>query len=33
MDVDLVVSSRQVDFREDGTTEKLIGLVTDMLAG
>jgi hypothetical protein len=30
MDGDLVVSSRQVDFGEDGTAEKLVGVIMDM---
>jgi hypothetical protein len=30
MDMDLVVSSHQVDFGEDGTTEKLVGVIVDM---
>jgi hypothetical protein len=30
MDGDFVLSSRQVDLGEDGTTEKLVGLVMDM---
>jgi hypothetical protein len=30
MDGYLVVGSHQVDFREDGTTEKLVGVVMDM---
>jgi hypothetical protein len=29
----LVVSSHQVDFGEDGTSKKLVGVVTDMLDG
>jgi hypothetical protein len=29
----LVVSSRQVDLSEDGTTEKLVGVVMDMPDG
>jgi hypothetical protein len=33
MDGDLVLSSHQVDFGEDGTTEKLVGVVMDMLDG
>jgi hypothetical protein len=33
MDGDLVVSSHQVDFVEDGTTEKLVGVVMDMPDG
>jgi hypothetical protein len=33
MDGDLVVSSHQVDFGEDGTTEKLVGVVMDMPDG
>jgi hypothetical protein len=33
MDGDLVVSSHQVDFGEDGTTEELVGIVTDMMDG
>jgi hypothetical protein len=30
MDGDLIVRSHQVDFREDGTTEKLVGVIMDM---
>jgi hypothetical protein len=33
MDGDLVVISYQVDFGEDGTTEKLVGVVMDMPDG
>jgi hypothetical protein len=33
MDGDLVVSSHQVDFGEDGITEKLVGVVMDMPDG
>jgi hypothetical protein len=33
MDGDLIVSSHQVDFREDGTTEKLVGVIMDMSDG
>jgi hypothetical protein len=30
MDGDLIVSSHPFDFREDGTTEKLVGVIMDM---
>jgi hypothetical protein len=33
MDGDLIVSSHQVDFREDGITEKLVGVIMDMPDG
>jgi hypothetical protein len=33
MDGDLIVSSHQVDFGEDRTTEKLVGVVMDMPDG
>jgi hypothetical protein len=33
MDGDLVVSSHQVDFGEDGTAEKLVEVIVDMLDG
>jgi hypothetical protein len=33
MDGDLVVSSHQVDFGEDGTTEKRVGVIMDMPDG
>jgi hypothetical protein len=33
MDGDLIVSSHQVDFEEDGTTEKQMGVVMDMPDG
>jgi hypothetical protein len=33
MDGNLVVSSHHVDFGEDGTTEKLVGVVMDMPDG
>jgi hypothetical protein len=33
MDGDLIVSCHQVDFREDGTTEKLMGVIMDMPDG
>jgi hypothetical protein len=33
MDEDLFVSSHQVDFEEDGTTEKLVGVIMDMPDG
>jgi hypothetical protein len=33
MDGDLVVDSHQVDFGEDGATEKLVGVVVDMADG
>jgi hypothetical protein len=33
MDGDLVVSSHQVDFGEDGTTEMLVGVIMDMPDG
>jgi hypothetical protein len=33
MDEDLIVSSHQVDFRKDGTTEKLVGVIMDMPDG
>jgi hypothetical protein len=33
MDGDLIVGSHQVDLGEDGTTEKLVGVVMDMMDG
>jgi hypothetical protein len=33
MDGDLAVSSHQVDFGDDGTTEKLVGIIMDMPEG
>jgi hypothetical protein len=33
MDGDLVVRSRQVDLGEDGTPEKLVGVIVDMTNG
>jgi hypothetical protein len=33
MDRDLIASSRQVDLGEDGTTERLVGKVMDMMDG
>jgi hypothetical protein len=33
MDEDFIVSSYQVDFWKDGTTEKLVGVVIDMTMG
>jgi hypothetical protein len=33
IDGDLVVCSHQVDLGEDGTTEKLVGVVMDMADG
>jgi hypothetical protein len=33
MDGDLIVSSHQADFGEDGTTAKLVGVVMDMPDG
>jgi hypothetical protein len=33
MDGDLILSSHQVDLGEDGTTEKLVGVVIDITDG
>jgi hypothetical protein len=33
MDRNLVVGSHQVDFGENGTTEKLVGVIVDMAGG
>jgi hypothetical protein len=33
MDGDLIVSSHQFDLGEDGTTEKLVGIVMDLTDG
>jgi hypothetical protein len=33
MDGDLILSSHPVDLGEDGTTEKLVGVVMDMTDG
>jgi hypothetical protein len=33
MDGDLIICSHQVDLREDGTSEKLVGVVMEMSHG
>jgi hypothetical protein len=33
MDGNLVIGSHQVNFREDGKTEKLVGVIVDMADG
>jgi hypothetical protein len=33
MDGNLIVGSRQVNFGENGTTEKLVGVIVDMADG
>jgi hypothetical protein len=33
MDGNLIIGSHQVDFRENGTTEKLVGVIVDMAGG
>jgi hypothetical protein len=33
MDGDLIASSHHVDFRKDGTTEKLVGIIMNIADG
>jgi hypothetical protein len=33
MDGNLVIGSHQVNFRENGTTKKLVGVIVDMADG